>query len=40
MSIVDADGTMDSIFSGYKWVERRHLEPGPYRWNNHGDVDE
>ena len=29
MSIVDADGTMDSIFSGYKWVERRHLEPGP-----------
>jgi Ni/Fe-hydrogenase 1 B-type cytochrome subunit len=40
MSIVDADGTIDSIFSGYKWVERRHLEPGPYRWNNRGDVDE
>ena len=40
MSIVDADGTMDSIFSGYKWVERRHLEPGPYRWNNRGEVDE
>ena len=40
MSIVDADGTMDSIFSGYKWVQRRHLEPGPYRWNNRGEVDE
>jgi Ni/Fe-hydrogenase 1 B-type cytochrome subunit len=40
MSIVDADGTMDSIFSGYKWVERRHLEPGGYRWINRGDVDE
>ena len=40
MSVVDADGTMDSIFSGYKWVHRRHLEPGPYRWNNRGEVDE
>jgi Ni/Fe-hydrogenase 1 B-type cytochrome subunit len=40
MSIVDADGTMDSIFSGYKWVHRRHLQPGPYRWDNRGDVDE
>jgi Ni/Fe-hydrogenase 1 B-type cytochrome subunit len=40
MSIIDADGTMDSIFSGYKYVERHHLEPGPYRWNNRGDVDE
>jgi Ni/Fe-hydrogenase 1 B-type cytochrome subunit len=40
MSVVDADGTMDSIFSGYKFVERRHLEPGPYRWNNRGEVDE
>ena len=40
MSIVDADGTMDSIFSGYKFVHRKHLEPGPYRWNNRGDVDE
>jgi Ni/Fe-hydrogenase 1 B-type cytochrome subunit len=40
MSIVDADGTMDSIFSGYKWVHRRHLEPGPYRWDNRGEVDE
>ena len=40
MSVVDADGTMDSIFSGYKWVERRHLEPGPYRWDNRGEVDE
>jgi hypothetical protein len=40
MTIVDADGTMDSIFSGYKFVHREHLEPGPYRWNNRGDVDE
>jgi Ni/Fe-hydrogenase 1 B-type cytochrome subunit len=40
MTIVDADGTMDSIFSGYKFVERHHLEPGPYRWNNRGEVDE
>jgi Ni/Fe-hydrogenase 1 B-type cytochrome subunit len=40
MTIIDADGTMDSIFSGYKFVERRHLEPGPYRWNNRGEVDE
>jgi Ni/Fe-hydrogenase 1 B-type cytochrome subunit len=40
MTVVDADGTMDSIFSGYKFVPREHLEPGPYRWNNRGDVDE
>jgi Ni/Fe-hydrogenase 1 B-type cytochrome subunit len=40
MTIVDADGTMDSIFSGYKFVHRHHLEPGPYRWNNRGEVDE
>ena len=36
-----ADGTLDSIFSGYKWVPRRDIEPGTYRWtNSRGEVDE
>ena len=40
VSIVEKNGTIDSIISGYKWVPRRDLEPGPYRWINRGEVDE
>lgn len=40
MATVEKTGTMDSIFTGYKWVPRRELGPGPYRWRHRGDVDE
>ena len=41
VSIVEKEGTIDSIFSGYKWVPKRDLQPGPYRRiNKQGEVDE
>ena len=40
MASIEKNGTMDSIFSGYKWVPRHDLEAGPYRWNNKGTIDE
>jgi Ni/Fe-hydrogenase 1 B-type cytochrome subunit len=41
VAIIEKNGTLDSIFSGYKWVPRRDLEPGPYRRTNaRGEVDE
>ena len=40
VSMIEKEGTIDSIFSGYKWVPRRDLAPGPYRWINRGQVDE
>jgi Ni/Fe-hydrogenase 1 B-type cytochrome subunit len=41
VAIIERNGTLDSIFSGYKWVPRRDLEPGPYRrTNKRGEIDE
>jgi Ni/Fe-hydrogenase 1 B-type cytochrome subunit len=40
VAIIEKNGTIDSIISGYKWVPRHDIEPGPYRWNNRGEVDE
>ena len=40
VAMIEKNGTIDSIFSGYKWVPRRDLRPGPYRWNNRGEIDE
>jgi Ni/Fe-hydrogenase 1 B-type cytochrome subunit len=40
VAAVEKNGTMDSIVSGYKWVPRRELGPGPYRWVHRGEVDE
>lgn len=41
VAIIERNGTLDSIFSGYKWVPRRDLEPGRYRWTNkRGEIDE
>jgi Ni/Fe-hydrogenase 1 B-type cytochrome subunit len=40
VAIVEKNGTIDSIVSGYKWVPRHDVEPGPYRWLNRGEVDE
>lgn len=40
MASVERTGTMDSIFTGYKWVPKRQLGPGPYRWMHHGELDE
>ena len=41
VAIIEKNGTLDSIFSGYKWVPRRDLEPGTYRRiNRRGEVDE
>ena len=40
MASVEKNGTMDSIFTGYKWVPKQELEPGPYRWNHGGELDE
>lgn len=37
---VEKTGTMDSIFTGYKWVPKRELGPGSYRWMHHGELDE
>jgi Ni/Fe-hydrogenase 1 B-type cytochrome subunit len=40
MAHVEKTGTMDSIFTGWKWVPRRELGPGPYRWQHRGEFDE
>jgi Ni/Fe-hydrogenase 1 B-type cytochrome subunit len=41
MSTVEANATMESIFSGYKFVPREDLEPSSYRFvNRQGEVDE
>lgn len=40
VAMIEKNGTIDSIVSGYKWVPRRDVEPGPYRWNNRGEIDE
>jgi Ni,Fe-hydrogenase I cytochrome b subunit len=40
LAILERQGTMDSIISGHKWVPRRDISAGPYRWNNRGQVDE
>lgn len=40
MAAVEKTGTMDSIFTGYKWVPKHELEPGPYRWTHRGELDE
>jgi Ni/Fe-hydrogenase 1 B-type cytochrome subunit len=40
IAIVEKNGTIDSIISGYKWVPRRDGEMGPHRWLNRGEVDE
>lgn len=40
MATIDADGTLDSIVCGNKWEHKSHLDPGPYRWNNKGLIDE
>ena len=40
IALIEKSGTMDSIFTGYKWVRRRDLEAGPYRWEHRGEIDE
>ena len=40
VAAIEKNGTMDSIFAGYKWVPRHELEPGPYRWQHRGEIDE
>jgi Ni/Fe-hydrogenase 1 B-type cytochrome subunit len=40
MAATEKSGTMDSIFTGYKWVRRDELGPGPYRWRHRGELDE
>lgn len=40
VAMIEKNGTIDSIISGYKWVPRRDVMPGKYRWNNKGVVDE
>ena len=41
VAIIEKNGTLDSIFSGYKWVPRRDIEAGLYRRiNKKGEVDE
>jgi Ni/Fe-hydrogenase 1 B-type cytochrome subunit len=40
MGAVEKTGTMDSIFTGYKWVRKDELGPGPYRWEHRGEFDE
>jgi len=40
VAMVEKNGTIDSIVSGYKWVPRQDVSPGPYRWNNRGEIDE
>lgn len=41
VSIVEKNGTMESMFSGYKFVARADLEPSQYRFvNRKGEVDE
>jgi Ni/Fe-hydrogenase 1 B-type cytochrome subunit len=41
MSTVEANGTMESIFSGYKFVPREDLQYSGYRFiNRRGQIDE
>jgi hypothetical protein len=41
MSTVEQNGTMESIFSGYKFVPREDLQYSGYRFiNRRGQVDE
>jgi Ni/Fe-hydrogenase 1 B-type cytochrome subunit len=40
VAMVEKNGTIDSIISGYKWVPKSDLLPGPYRWIHRGEVDE
>jgi Ni/Fe-hydrogenase 1 B-type cytochrome subunit len=40
VAMVEKNGTIDSIISGWKWVPRRDLAAGPYRWSNRGQIDE
>ena len=40
VAAIEKNGTIDSIFAGYKWVPRHELEPGPYRWQHRGEIDE
>jgi len=40
VAIIEKNGTIDSIISGYKWVPKHEVEPGPYRWMNRGELDE
>jgi Ni/Fe-hydrogenase 1 B-type cytochrome subunit len=40
MASLEKDGTMDSIFVGYKWVPRHLLGTGPHCWLHHGEIDE
>lgn len=40
MSIIEANATMESIFSGYKFVPREDLQHSGYRFLNRGEVDE
>ncbi|HYU80579.1 MAG TPA: Ni/Fe-hydrogenase, b-type cytochrome subunit [Vicinamibacterales bacterium] len=40
VAIIEKNGTLDSIFAGYKWVHREALGPGPYRWLHKGELDE
>jgi Ni/Fe-hydrogenase, b-type cytochrome subunit len=37
---VEKTGTMDSIFTGYKWVPKHELGPGTFRWMHRGELDE
>ena len=40
MASIEKTGLMDSIFSGYKFVPKDELGPGPYRWMHRGELDE
>jgi Ni/Fe-hydrogenase 1 B-type cytochrome subunit len=40
VAIVEKNGTIDSIISGFKWVPRRDIDIGPHRWMHNGEVDE
>jgi Ni/Fe-hydrogenase 1 B-type cytochrome subunit len=40
VAAIEKNGTIDSIVSGYKWVPRHELGPGPYRWLHRGEIDE
>jgi Ni/Fe-hydrogenase 1 B-type cytochrome subunit len=40
VAAIEKNGTIDSIVAGYKWVPKRDLGPGPYRWLHRGEIDE
>lgn len=40
VAMIEQNGTIDSIVSGYKWVPRRDISPGPFRWHHRGELDE